>query len=376
MTVTPAAVQHCDIFRREGQFAGWPANYGMWIWGDEILVVFAVGELGNQGPLHARNVHRPFRPRQARSLDGGSTWAVEDFPGLVPGGDNLSADEHVDRDLRSGPDLKGTLFLDTLSVAIDFMDPETNIMAARTGIHADARSWFYVTHDRGRTWKGPFPFNGLAVSGVAARTDVVPLGKSHALFMLSCAKPNGLEGRAFCAETTDGGRTFRVKSFVDDDGTGYSIMPTSVSMPDGTIITVLRRGLGVGRVGWLEGYRSTDCGLSWHPLGKIVANTGPGGNPASMCRSLSGRIYLFYGVRSNPFGIRCKTSDNQGQTWSEETIIRADGVLPDLGYPRSVLRRDGRIVCAYYFNQGSERFIAASVIAMAAKEWSRGQGTR
>src|SRR5690606_36365357 len=34
------AVQHLKIYAEDGRFAGWPANNGIWMWGDEILVGF------------------------------------------------------------------------------------------------------------------------------------------------------------------------------------------------------------------------------------------------------------------------------------------------------------------------------------------------
>ncbi|HNT89118.1 MAG TPA: PA14 domain-containing protein, partial [Candidatus Hydrogenedentes bacterium] len=36
--------RHFTVFREPGRFAGWPANRGIWQWGDEILVAFSVGE--------------------------------------------------------------------------------------------------------------------------------------------------------------------------------------------------------------------------------------------------------------------------------------------------------------------------------------------
>ncbi len=36
-------MQHATIYREEGRYAGWPANYGIWSWGDEIVVGFTVG---------------------------------------------------------------------------------------------------------------------------------------------------------------------------------------------------------------------------------------------------------------------------------------------------------------------------------------------
>ena len=67
-------MQHTTIYREPGRFAGWPANYGIWSWGDEIVVGFTVGYADEQGGFHARDRSRPFVAMQARSLDGGETW--------------------------------------------------------------------------------------------------------------------------------------------------------------------------------------------------------------------------------------------------------------------------------------------------------------
>ncbi len=87
------------VYRESGRFAGWPANYGIWSWGDEIVVGFTVGYVNPEGGFHARDKSRPFMPMQARSMDGGETWRVVEMPGRTPGNRGLSADEHVLYDL-------------------------------------------------------------------------------------------------------------------------------------------------------------------------------------------------------------------------------------------------------------------------------------
>lgn len=93
-----------------------------------------------------------------------------------------------------------------------------------------------------------------------------------------------------------------------------------------------------------------------------------GGDPASLTRLQDGRIAMVYGWRRLPYGIRARISDDEGQTWSAETILRDDGRSWDLGYPRTVQRPDGNLVTAYYFNDRSqvERYIAATI-------WSSGK---
>jgi hypothetical protein len=71
---------HLKVFCEKGRFAGWPANNGIWQWGNEILVGFSLGYLA---PPEKQGLHQvdPARPRSimlARSLDGGESWLVSE----------------------------------------------------------------------------------------------------------------------------------------------------------------------------------------------------------------------------------------------------------------------------------------------------------
>ncbi|MCX7669072.1 MAG: exo-alpha-sialidase, partial [Anaerolineae bacterium] len=90
-----SSLYHTVIYREPERYAGWPANYGIWAWDDEIVVGFTVGYHDPAGGFHARDRRRPFMPMQARSLDGGRTWQVTPTPCHTPGHRGLSADEHV-----------------------------------------------------------------------------------------------------------------------------------------------------------------------------------------------------------------------------------------------------------------------------------------
>ena len=48
----PAAVRHVNVYLVKGRFGGWPANYGIWSWGDEILVGFSRGYYKDLGDRH------------------------------------------------------------------------------------------------------------------------------------------------------------------------------------------------------------------------------------------------------------------------------------------------------------------------------------
>lgn len=70
--------RHAKVYSEPGRFGGWPANFGIWNWGNEILVGFAMGTYKNLGPdRHHIDREKPEEHCLARSLDGGETWAIE-----------------------------------------------------------------------------------------------------------------------------------------------------------------------------------------------------------------------------------------------------------------------------------------------------------
>ena len=77
-------MEHITIYREPGRYAGWPANYGIWAWGDEIVVGFTAGYHDPDGGFHAHDRNRPFVAMQARSLDGGRSWDVGRPPAARP----------------------------------------------------------------------------------------------------------------------------------------------------------------------------------------------------------------------------------------------------------------------------------------------------
>ena len=74
--------KHVIVFEQESRFGGWPANHGIWAWGDEILVGFEVGYFRASDRGHSIDYTRPAEHVLARSLDGGETWTIEKPDGL------------------------------------------------------------------------------------------------------------------------------------------------------------------------------------------------------------------------------------------------------------------------------------------------------
>jgi hypothetical protein len=360
-----ARAAHRTVYREPGRYAGWPANYGIWSWGDEIVLGFTAGYTDPNVEGHRRSRARPFETLQARSLDGGETWLAAPMPCHAPGGRALSANEHQIPELQINARVLAATPFVTPDADVDFTHPDFALMCARTGLGAGATSWFSTSTDRCRSWQGPFRLPDFSQPGIAARTDYLVSGPGACTLFLTAAKADGNEGRVFCARTGDGGRSFDFVAWLGAEPAGFSIMPSSIRLSPLSIVTAVRRAEaapGGGRRCWIELYRSDDDGVTWTLLGE-AADTGSGGNPPSMLRLQDGRFALIYGYRDPPTGIRARLSVDEGVSWSEEIILRADGGDGDLGYPRSVQRPDGKVVTAYYFNTDprGDRFIGATL---------------
>lgn len=359
-------MQYKTIYREPGRFAGWPANYGIWSWENEIVVGFTVGYHKSDAGFHRRDRDRPFTAMQARSLDGGETWKVAETPCELPGLGTLSADEHVAEKHR----LQGeTAFKAPQRVNLEH--PDFAMMCSRTGLSAGAHSWFYTSTDRCNSWDGPYELPMFGYTGIAARTDYLVSNSEECLLFLTASKANGNEGLIFCARTEDGAKSFFLHSQIGPEPDGFAIMPASVRLSESDVLVAVRcRGMSKKRGedwdelnNWIDLYKSNDNGKTWQFMNCAVENTGRGGNPPTLTQLIDGRICLTYGFRDAPYRICAKLSSDGGNTWSDEIVLRDNGGDHDIGYPRTVQRSDGTVITVYYFNEepDGERFIEATL---------------
>ena len=359
-------MKHVTVYRETGRFAGWPANYGVWSWGDEIALGFTLGYTDPEGGFHARDKERPFVNMEARSMDGGETWKVIPMPCKTPGNRGLSADEHMNEGLRVGEALDGEHGPTDCPGNVDFSHPDFALMCARTGLRPGVCSFWYYSQDRCQSWKGPFRLPMWGQTGIAARTDYLVDSADRCTLFLTANKRNGLEGRVFAARSYDGGHKFGFLSWLSEEPAGFQIMPASLRLSNGHILVAVRcteRGEFTASKHWIDTYLSEDDGLTWVHVGRPVPASGQGGNPPTLTLLKDGRIVLTYGYRAAPYGIRARISDTTGTNWSEEIVLRDDGGNADIGYPRTVLRPDGSLVTAYYYNDTpeGERYIGATI---------------
>ena len=343
--------KHRTVFQEKGRFGGWPANHGMWAWGNELLVGFEAGWfLANQGTgrEHAIDYSHAAEHVLARSLDGGETWKLEKPDSLKAPPDTKQA---------GVPTEPGGKVAIASPGGFDFTKPGFALTARMASIHTGP-SRFYVTFDKGHQWQGPFVMPDFGTPGIAARTDYLVDGQHSMTIFLTAAKSNQKEGRVLCARTTDGAKTFQMISWVGPEPAAedFAIMPSSVRLSAKSILTTIRHRK------YIAAWRSDDNGASWTMVGKPVDDTG-GGNPPALLKLPDGRLVLTYGFRNPPYSIRARVSSDEGKTWSKDVMLREDGGAWDLGYTRTVRRQDGHLVTTYYYNtaKDGERFIGATI---------------
>ncbi len=253
-------------------------------------------------------------------------------------------------------------------------------------------SHFFFSYDAGSSWNGPYQFGVDNIREwpeiknttlpdeieLTPRTDYVVKGKDECLVFMS-VRPKGqfATDRLFCMGTVDGGRTFKFVSWVvppydekkvdlsvkikleEDDALNphpnqsRAVMSQTVSLKNGKLISAMRRRYKEHN--WVDAYVSEDDGNSWAFLSQVGDAGGNNGNPPALNITDKGRLVAVFGNREEPGTMRVVYSDNEGKSWSEPKILRdgygsVDMETLDLGYPRLLKRKDGKMVALYYWS--------------------------
>jgi hypothetical protein len=142
----------------------------------------------------------------------------------------------------------------------------------------------------------------------------------------------------------------------------------AIELPSGRILAMLRVEHHAGRqlppaipsFSMMQTV-SDDGGRSW----SVPRPLGFHGSPPHLLRHSSGALVLSYGYRQAPFGQRAAISRDDGESWSHDLVIRADGPGGDLGYPSTVELGDGSLFTVCY-----QQAAAAEKCSLLWSRWS------
>jgi hypothetical protein len=348
------------VYRRDNEFASHPYIAGFWETAAGHLVAnFSTRQVdygGDPNNLSHNNLGRNPGGRQVtiRSEDRGRTWkeAAPTYDQRQP--PEPSSDGEVDSLAELG--------------AIDFLNKDVLVANSSTAFGAPAsRAVVRMSKDAGRSWSRSFrvPLDGLhslsAMQSSLVRPDGVCL-----LFMFEVSE-DGWNRHNLVYRSTDDHSSFHFLSFitVKDDpfaaGSGdwkgpYAFgghrwfYPRGYMLPSGRMLCVLRSQRDPTGVMWTELYKSDDGGQTWQFLSRV----NDFGAPGSLVRLADGRLVMVYGYRLPPFGVRAAVSEDEGQTWGGEIILRDDGGSWDLGYPNAWDAGGGKVGALYYFNSKND----------------------
>src|SRR5699024_7452403 len=355
----PHNPEHARVYSEEGRFAAWPANHGVWSWGNEILFGFVEADFYEKAAgLHTYD-QSTARNKYARSLDGGRTWTIKDAHDL--GQSARGYDHEIPKPEANQPrEMKEAMD--------DFTDPGFILTLLREN-NDHGPSHFYYSNNKGTSWKGPFRFPNLGTAGIATRTDYIVNGEQNLGVFLTVAKSNKEEGRVAYARTTDSGLNWEIVSWIGEEPGGFDIMPSSIRVSETDIYTTIRSRTPKG-LDLITAYLSTDNGKTWKKMPTPVHDTGRGGSPPALLQLEDGRLALAYIYRSEHGSrVNIRLSEDNGQSWSDEIMLRGgDGASRDVGYPRMVQRPDGKLLIIYYWNHAlledatPYRYIAATIV--------------
>jgi len=347
-------MRHYTVYKDDEYYAGWPFNGGMWQFADgEIAVGFVRAPCAYDSTQSIRHGNVDCANGEhviMRTRDSGKTW-----------GDMTTVYQRPEFDEK----------LYDSETVLEPADPTEDgfCLLAGFGIprrgHGDT-AFIMRSMDRGRTWSEPIraPLGRFKFVSVRPCYLIMP-DKSILLFGIGGETPNTEQNSIpTVLKSADGGATWNVIGEISPEPrTPMAIMAYPLLLGNGDILAAVRRqGGGFGNA-FTQIYVSEDGGYNWSYRSQVNQH----GAPANLIQLPDQRIVCVYGYRQPSYGLRAKISSDEGKTWQCDIILRKDGGNADLGYPRTVLLPDGKMLIVYYHNSlsirnlGGVRHIAATV---------------
>ena len=390
-----ADVRHIKLCYSKERYCGHPLQCGIYNFGNGELAVSH-----NHAPCRYKEsddvIHSATRGYQSRakillqrSTDDGETWPRDND--VVVWDESLPLEEK--RSILYRADEPGVA-----REQIDLNSPEAAVyftLAATGPEDADGErireSFAFRSADRGRTWETvptrvPPPPGCSAVYVGGYRLVKCPDGTllvSSASMLAQGGYPERLVATVYGSD--DSGLSWEYLAEVARDPMGVASIAYNnmILLPSGRLQYYMLSIGGLRHA--IQMAYSDDGGYSWSEPKPIVAwgqspwvahsgryawlgarRQGVHYRSPWPLRLNDGRIVVLFARRKRPFGIGLIVSEDDGASWSSETVIRADASDWDLGYHVSTQLDDGRIFTAYYYMEddgngfGGTRYIAGS----------------
>ena len=191
----------------------------------------------------------------------------------------------------------------------------------------------------GRTWEPPCKISTVPFAGGYGMRGAVQLGNGEILLPLSDV-PNYRV--VFIVRSGDGGRSWCAPVEAACTLGKYFEEPSLLALDDTRLIMMLRDNSSH----FMHLCNSNDGGCTWsepRPVDFL-------GYPCQLLRLIDGRILCTFGYRYKPFGIRAVLSNDEGRHWDtlNPLMLRYDFQNNDLGYPATIMMKDGSLLTTYY----------------------------
>lgn len=325
--------------------------------------VTVVGENGGYFPVVARmkdgriaailrggGTHIDVRGRLdiVFSSDEGETWTM---PQIVVDGPN------DDRNPAFGVAPDGTLVLAYL-VAYGYPPNKSEAELRKIGPDNFLRgSGIYIirSHDHGMTWDSPIMINMFKGPYPSPYGKILTLDDKSMLMTLY-TKDNflnipmpvaGSQGQyAYTLRSLDDGKTWNQISLL---GAGFD--ETALVQTRGSEILAIMRSNPGAKIGTtrqaLYLTRSHDYAKTWSSPERITKEQEI---PADLIELPDGRIVLTHGQRNYPMGVQAVVSSDGGRSFNltDRLALAWFANNRDIGYPSSLVRKDGKILTLYY----------------------------
>ncbi len=299
-----------------------------------------------------------------RSMDGGQTWSEE--PELVCAHPLGGSQDPCMVLLRDGS-LVVTSYLWMLipGPAVEHAARSSRIYD--TWPFVSMGGYLVRSTDRGHSWAGPIvppevPGQAVSWEGVprpALNRGAMVEGRDGNLYWAVAGAPAATPDRTAIdlLVSADGGLSWRHAGPIAADDEVVFNETSLIETPAGDLVAFVRTS-NFGDHGVLV--RSHDHGSTWEPW----QDMGIIGHPYHALRLPDERVYVIYGYRHQPFGIRARIFDPECRQFeSDELVLRADGGNGDVGYPWACLTADGRVLSVYYINQADgPRYIGGTFV--------------